>query len=379
MKKSTFILFTILFLFLLTTIAQAETLKLRVMKRSNIRTKPTTQSKIITTVNPGTVLESIGKSDDWYQVNLLPDEQGTVLTGYIWENLVEVIKEEKKVAPTPPPEPPVEQPAAKRIGLEVKLTGGLNYLGVGDWNESMASETEQLGNSAIFYGGTSEGEFEGLHWGLDFGGDVIINLTPRFGITVGSGYIYGSKGPDAHKITIIQPTCVNTITFNTKVSAVPVKLGVYYCFPVSSNMRLALNGGVGYYFANFSSDYRNERDDGWWYMFTEKASSNSIGFQGGVGFEFDVFKNIALVIEGFGRYAKISGFEGNWSESLSTGGSDGGDGTLYHFEWNFSGDWYTTMTVGDAPPAEPNRRNVRDANIDFSGFAIRASIKVRLF
>lgn len=242
----------------------------------------------------------------------------------------------------------------------------------------MSSETEQLGDWASSVGAAMEGKFADIHWGMDFEGDMIIYITPRFGITIGSGYIHGSKGPDAHKIILTQPTLTNTITFDTKVSAIPIKVGVCYSLPISSRTQLVLNGGLGYYFAKLSSTYQNAENgyavNGWFY---EQATGSGIGFQGGVSFEYELSKNIAFVVEGYGRYAKIGGFEGYWEKRNNSGVTDSGEGSLYYFEWEWGGDWYTTVTVGDAPPAEPNRRNVREARVDFSGFMLRVGIRIR--
>ena len=70
------------------------------IKDANVRLKPTTESAVIATVPAGAVLESIGKSGNWYQVNLPPDEKGIVISGYIWGELVEVMAEEEKKAET---------------------------------------------------------------------------------------------------------------------------------------------------------------------------------------------------------------------------------------------------------------------------------------
>ena len=273
-----------------------------------------------------------------------------------------------------------EKPDSKKITFGAKLTGGLNYLSVGDWNTSMRSETEQLGDWASSVGAAMEGGFENIHWGMDFEGEMIIYITPRFGITIGSGYIQGSKGPDAHKITITQPTLTNTITFDTKVSAIPIIVGVCYSLPISSKARLVLNGGLGYYFARLSSTYQNEEDGyavhGW---FIEKATGRGLGFQGGAGFEFDIAKNIAFVVEGFGRYAKIGGFEGDWKELNSNGYSYSVNGTSYYYEWLSSetGNWYPTVVISDVEPSGAGVRNVREARVDFSGFMLRVGIRIR--
>jgi len=56
------------------------------LKNSNIRTEPTTKSKIIITVKKGTKLEKISESRDWFKVKLPSGK-----TGHIYKPLVVVI------------------------------------------------------------------------------------------------------------------------------------------------------------------------------------------------------------------------------------------------------------------------------------------------
>ncbi|MFQ6083177.1 MAG: SH3 domain-containing protein [Candidatus Aminicenantia bacterium] len=386
--KIIFLTLTILFLFLLTTITQAGNIKLRVIKDANVRLKPFTESTVIATVPVGAVLEAIGKSGSWYHVNLPPDEKGFVISGYIWEELVEVIeekpgvkKEPVEVAPPPapptPPQPQIVQPAQRGIGFGVKLSGGMNYLVIGDSNEFMEGDTDWFEDLAMAYGGTTDGEFKKIHLGLDFEGDMIVYLNPRFGISVGSGYIYGKKGKDVSMITITWPAETETDTHDTKVSAIPVKIGVYYSLPMSSNARFFLNAGAGYYFARWSDSFRFEWN-GDWYTSDSEAKGNGIGFHGGVGFEIDIARNFAFVIEGYGRYAKIDGFEGSRKRRSSGGLNESEKGTLYYCEWQDFGDWYSWIGVRDEePPSGADIRNVREAKVDFSGFTIKAGIKIK--
>jgi hypothetical protein len=132
---------------------------------------------------------------------------------------------------------------SKAEKFSLKLSGGMNYLAIGDPNASLKGLADFLKDQASLEG--SEGDFKKIHFGLDLEGDVIVYLNPRFGISLGSGYILGKKGKDVNKIIIGG----QTFTEEVEVSAVPVKLGVYYSLPLSSRARFFLNGGVGYYFA----------------------------------------------------------------------------------------------------------------------------------
>jgi hypothetical protein len=205
-------------------------------------------------------------------------------------------------------------------------------------------------------------------------GDVVVYMTPRFGISLGSGYILGKKGKDVNKIVISQ-----TFTDEVKVSAIPVKLGVYYSLPLSSQARFFLTAGVGYYFAKWSEAYRNEWDTGWWTI-DQKATARGIGFHGGVGFELNVVSHVAFVLEGQGRYAKIGGFKGDKDGKYYPPPTEySTKGKLYYFEYlPWTENWYPKIYISKEEQAGDRIRNVREAKVDFSGFTFRAGIKIKL-
>ncbi len=71
--------------------------------RANIRLMPTTTSPIIHQVHSGVELEHVAKITNWHRVNLAPNEEGIVLSGYIHKNIVDEIFE-TVVPPEPEPE-----------------------------------------------------------------------------------------------------------------------------------------------------------------------------------------------------------------------------------------------------------------------------------
>jgi opacity protein-like surface antigen len=245
---------------------------------------------------------------------------------------------------------------AERFGI--KLTGGINYLEVGDPNASLKGFSDLMKDLAIFWGVTGEGEIEQIHSGLDLEGDVIFYLSPRFGISLGSGYIHGNKVKDANKVILSGLT----YAYGMKMSAIPVRLGIYYSLPMSSRIRIFLNGGVGYYFAKWSEsiDWMASTTD-------QETKASGIGFHGGVGLEFKLVSPIAFILEGQGRHVKIGGFEGKKLDFI--------EGTLNYYESQILGNWYPKVDIIDGL-MPIGIRNLREAKVDFSGFTFRAGIKI---
>ena len=56
-----------------------------VKRTANVRSEPNTKSKIVNTLKPGTEVQNLGKSGDWFNIKL-----STGLTGWIFNSLVAV-------------------------------------------------------------------------------------------------------------------------------------------------------------------------------------------------------------------------------------------------------------------------------------------------
>jgi hypothetical protein len=90
-------LFFVIFSLMFSILVLGADLKLRVIaKKANVRLTPSLNSDTLSQVPLGAILDSEGKTGEWYKVNLPADESGFVVSGYLHESTVEVIKESKK-------------------------------------------------------------------------------------------------------------------------------------------------------------------------------------------------------------------------------------------------------------------------------------------
>lgn len=72
--------------------------KIQVMlEKTNVRAEPDFISEIIHQVQLGISLQAVGKSGVWYLVNLPPDEEGIIISGYIHQSFVQEIQEKRIV------------------------------------------------------------------------------------------------------------------------------------------------------------------------------------------------------------------------------------------------------------------------------------------
>lgn len=87
----------VLLLLCINSISQAAEIKVKVKaEKANIYSGPDDKSQIITRVSSGTILDLISKKGEWYQVNLPPDENEKVKSGYIHQSSAEEIEEKEK-------------------------------------------------------------------------------------------------------------------------------------------------------------------------------------------------------------------------------------------------------------------------------------------
>jgi len=186
--------------------------------------------------------------------------------------------------------------------FELKLTGGLTYMGLGDWNAHILDWNSSRRRSVEADGGSIIKENKTLHWGGEISGDVLCNLSSRFALSIGVGFLSGRQKDGAETL---RDTVTGKNTIDTKVSASSIRAGGFYYIPMFSQARISLGAGLGYYFAKFDEFYRREPGDGYWIDSDFDGKGGGLGFDGTVGFEYSVSKNIVLVVEGYGRYAKV--------------------------------------------------------------------------
>lgn len=66
-----------------------------ILEKANIRIEPDFKGEIIHQVQLGIGLQAIAKFGEWYLVNLPPDEEGIIISGYIHQSFIQEIREEK--------------------------------------------------------------------------------------------------------------------------------------------------------------------------------------------------------------------------------------------------------------------------------------------
>lgn len=384
--------------------ARAETVKLRVkVTAANIRLEPDLKSRIIGEVHTGTILESDERIGDWFKVVFQPGQDETSIIGHIHVSTIEILAGPADIAKVVPIEavseevapvmgpavPSAETSAPQSPGgrIDIRFTGGLGYLDGGDASANRTAYTAYMRDRERQPGSgmSIEGETESIHAGTNWEADAVYKLNSRLGIGFGVGYIHAGKDKGQSRMVSRWPERVVTVDRGTMLSAVPIKLGVFYSLLQGGKFHVVVNAGTAYYLATWreSMDYLSEAPGpSYWGKYVTKANGGGIGFHGGLGLEYRLSRNMAFVVEGIGRYARFGGFEGEYSEKNSSGADVNDPGKLYYYEWSFDNNTYPWLELFDRDPNQLNFsnpvKNIRDAVMDFSGFSLRVGIKISL-
>ncbi len=283
--------------------------------------------------------------------------------------------------------------------FSIKVSGGLSYLAVGDFNKFLEDVTSvEAYNRYVYifdyFEMTKKEELKKIRFGFDSEIELTFDINSRWRIGLGTGYVYTSRGSSGgFEISRPEPYDDTDFTYSPRISirAIPLKLGIYYIKHSTPKANWFVNGGIGYYFAK-TSYYWEQREtlieeDGyvradWRAMAEWDLSSNGFGFHGGIGFEYKFAENFSLVIEAQGRYARVKKLKGD--EIYVGGGSmQNYYGEVYYVEKKnrINGEYYSCLRFYKEKPnfKTPELRNLREAALDLSGFLLKIGIRIRLF
>lgn len=290
---------------------------------------------------------------------------------------------------------PHSSQAGGRISL--RLWGGWAYIAAGDVNAG----TQAFFDWGKTYfapppGGAIAGGYEPVHWGYEFGGDIIFELSPKIGVGIGAGYLQMSRdtpptfSAEPYVMMIIHdPLTGNSTEFTvgTKMSTIPIRAGLFLSLPIGKKLDITAHAGVSYYLqAEYHADWLVGVLNSIWtgpdsrLSTTAENKTAGFGIQGGVGIEYKFIRSTGFFIEAQGRYAKFKGFEGT-STSVPNeynGGvlpSFSETGKLCYESVPMIPNSPRWIMVQSAPPAGLGG-TPREAVVDFSGVSIQAGVRI---
>lgn len=333
-EKEKIFLFLIFFLFSVFLFTEGSDLKIRVtVSRANIRLKPSLESMVITQVKGGQILEVLDKVQNWYQVNLPPDEKGIVISGYIHQSIVEEIKkvipQQKKITPEEKTEKPVEgkvvpsektvipeskeaspqipqtdkrKPQIQKPGHKkffIRLGGGYasrTYSYAKSWSFVLYQEDGQVSEN---YNIDSSGFAFDAGFGLFFFRNVGIEVSfvPASGKTMGN---FSAEFPHPFYFNLYREA--NWEKADLQYSSPEIHFNLIFSFPLSPRMDIYLTGGGTYFtevkIENLKVIHWNETGYPYFELSTnpEYASygQSCFGFNAGAGMDFFLMDSVGL-------------------------------------------------------------------------------------
>ena len=297
-----------------------------------------------------------------------------------------------------------------------KLVGGFSTIGGGDLNEAI-KEQHKLYSDYNNLGFTAASDLDEFRWLTTLKGELIVHLTPNFGIGIGTEYLSKTNkgtGRVSYSYEDVYFDWTESYEYNTNqdisslIKAVPIMLNLYYYVPVGGKATVFFTVGAAYYFGSLEHtiDYDESAEytfDSWLYLnesyistytgtIEEKAKATSLGFQGGLGIEFDISSSIALVAEVTGRMVNFKNWEGDstddwswedtyWVETWGTdyysdSGRDIETGKVWRYTYTdyITDNDYKTIGISEDRPSRADR----EAEINLNGFQFRIGIRIRI-
>jgi opacity protein-like surface antigen len=306
-------------------------------------------------------------------------------------------------------------PIYSNIKFSFKLSGGAASLFGGDLNGTIKENHKRFADYNNI-GISASLDHDELKWMPEFNGELIFHFTPKFAIGIGVGYL--SKTTKGESLIDYYYSYWNyyeeamsldaSANHSYMLRAVPITLNLYYFAQLSKSISVFFSGGIGYYLgeAEYEESYDASLVESWWDMFyfesrdeltangtiSEKVSATAVGFQGGIGFQFNFSRNFGVLTEITGRFVNFKNWEGDyshnwsweevlWDEETDFSIFDSGaeqeveSGKLWYFTYedDLTNNSYKRIGVRTDKP----ETSIREAEINLNGFSLRIGIVIR--
>jgi len=261
------------------------------VRRANIRLMPSLKSAVIHQLPFGVELKPLAKSGNWYRVNLPPNPDGIILSGYIHDSIVNETFEKIVLAPPEPEEIPEDEPEVQ----EEEPGPATETL----QETQPAARTERAGPSFWIGGGAgytmpSETSFDK---GINLGGTLGFGITRYLAVELRVPYFQSDVTGSLGGLSTGQ------------LKAISLTMSVQARYPIKDLIIPYVVGGGDYHLNKFTLD--KEIVNSWNALGfdIEENVEHTFGFHFGGGLDFFLFRNLALNLDV--RYYTAS-LKGDW-------------------------------------------------------------------
>jgi len=266
--------------------------------------------------------------------------------------------------------------AAHPQAVSLKLTGGLTWIGGGDYNLGLSGENRLLGDTLS----AMSGAFQPLGHGSQGQIEMTHNINAHLAVGLGGGYYRVSRDGRVTDEGLLSgsPFGLDS-TITGKASVIPLFINLHYLTRVVS--RLSLDVFAGPVFEVVQFNFENSLSTTLLTtQTTEKftASQTAFGGQAGLGLNFEIINGVSFVAEGCYRYAKVTDLQGNWSLLGTSSLGPVNQTSSISYMWFYrlaAGSTYDQFGFYDTAPQGASISGARHAQIDLSGFVASAGFK----
>ena len=267
-------------------------------------------------------------------------------------------------------------PAAKASRLSVKLYGGYSHVLAGDVNEGSDYYFEILEPTRPRVSGPSRAPTSPSTAATTSGATSSTSSAPS-SASASASATCGTRAARSGPFPSGEGDAV-TLTAAPTLTAMPIRLGLFFTTPLSAKLNLTADAGAAYYAGlKLEATQGLEFSPDEWMEMTVEGSERSgidIGFQGSLGVEYMLSPKLGLFFEAVGRYAKFSNFEvvtGTAEETAAVRRPT--EGKLYLASDDFGTyeiSGFTIVETGDTRiPSSMSRRSTSAASASRSGSA----------
>ncbi len=343
---------------------------------AKVRKEPTLESEIMAIVQKGDIITAQGKLEEWVKVVLPPDEGGGLFSGYLLDSEIKLLEEEwpeEQPLKLPQDQEQVQTPRTSRMEFGVRIMGGANYLyGQNDINDHISGTYDYWSD---YLQENVCGKLKLLQFGIETQAEFYLKIRPNIGVGLGIGYIQANKNS-----SVKRPQYTEKIS--PKITAVPLTLSLHLEIPASHSLKIVARVGVGYYYGSVSweSNQSDYYDDNRQITYSWKAKSETNGYHGDLGFEWNLTKKVALVFLISGRSAEFKNLQGDLivedEDPQGTSENTYKGMFLWSYDMEYNDKIYRSMGFWEEDPT--SLKNSRRAEISLNRISFQIGINIRL-
>ena len=285
--------------------------------------------------------------------------------------------------------------AGEKISFKISYnTASINK---GDLNTWIDSYNTFWNDWQAISNGQLEGRINPLNYGPKYEVEIRIPLFAGIAFNLcGSHFKKAEEGT----ISFVHGTLVQTEKdfIRNEIQGIPIKIGVSYSLALPFSDKFHLFAGVGRHitFLKYKFNGDTELQIGQSMIYTLKRdytyNSEALGFYATLGAEYDLIKQIAIVVEVEKVWSKADGFKGPFISDFydpfeNSRVVEEGKASLYFYEYKprWNSTYYYSLTGNKVRPKDPEDypvgieeiKNIRQGEFNLGTFSFKIGIRFK--